>query len=85
MQVKLLGNMTGRCEHLSDPSIGWAIREIEQVNGHSSVTLNDGVPFSSDCFAGARVGDIYAVYHEGGDFCGCFGRIRRAILLEPAR
>jgi len=76
---------TGLCEHQSDPSLGWAIRQIKQVYNDNGVhvTLNDGITFSSHCFAGAKVGDIYAVFHESGG--GCFGMIRRAVLLEPAR
>ena len=72
----------GICQTLSDKSIGWAIRKIARVTDQT-VELNDGVSFDSPCFAGARAGDIWAVCHEGGT--GCFGRVRRAILLEPAR
>jgi hypothetical protein len=72
----------GICREQSDKSIGWAVRRIAKVSG-DSVELNDGVSFSSPCFSGARVGDIWAVCHESGGFC--FGRVRRAILLEPVR
>lgn len=67
------------CERISDGSIGWAIRRIEQVRGRS-VTLNDGVTFDSPCLSDAREGDIWAVKHEPGGFC--FGRIESAVCLS---
>jgi hypothetical protein len=74
----------GICWAQSDKSLGWTIRRIESV-GNGGVTLNDGVTFYSPCFAGAAAGDIWAVCHEAGVTCGCFGEVRRAVLLEPAR
>lgn len=72
----------GICWAQSDGKLGWVIRRIERAR-HESVTLNDGVSFCSPCFAGAAEGDIWAVCHEPG--IACFGQVRRAILLEPAR
>lgn len=72
----------GICWAQSDGKLGWAIRRIERAS-NDSVTLNDGVSFCSPCFAGAVEGDIWAVCHESGG--ACFGQVRRAILLEPAR
>lgn len=77
----------GVCEAQSDGSLGWTIREIRSVrptrDGGVSVELNDGISFSSACFVGAEVGDIWAVCHEHlSPFC--LGQVRRAIRLEPA-
>ncbi len=74
--------MGGICWEQSNGDLGWTIRRIEKAE-NESVILNDGVSFCSPCFARAVKGDIWAVYHESG--IGCFGQIRRAILLEPAR
>jgi hypothetical protein len=60
---------------------GWKIRTIKAAS-ENSVTLDDSVSFSGHCFAGAQVGDIWAVKHEKGD--ACFGKVRQAILLQPA-
>lgn len=70
----------GICDETSHGAIGWAIRRIESAT-ESSVTLNDGVSFSSPCFSGAKAGEIWAVKHEPG--AGCFGAVNRAVLLEP--
>ena len=71
---------SGICQLGSEGSLGWTIRQIISVNG-TSVELNDYVSFSSECFAGAVAGDIWAVKHEPG--AGCFGCVRQAILLQP--
>ena len=70
----------GICVEPSHGAIGWAIRRIESATEHS-VTLNDGVSFSSPCFSGAKAGEIWAVKHEPG--ASCFGAVNRAVLLEP--
>ena len=70
----------GVCVETSHGSIGWAVRRIDRATEHS-VTLNDGVSFSSPCFAGAKEGEIWAVKHEHG--AACFGAVNRAVLLEP--
>lgn len=79
-QVERLVRLPGVCSEISCGSIGWAIRVITSVSG-SSVTLNDGISFSSGCFRGASVGDVWAVRHEGGS--ACFGKVETAILLQP--
>lgn len=66
---------------LSAGSLGWQVRIIESTC-KKSVTLGDAVSFSSPCFAGARVGDIWAVKYEPS--FSCFGKIQQAILLQPA-
>lgn len=60
---------------------GWVIRVIHNTSDNS-VTLSDGISFSSDCFADANIGETWAVRYEEGGFLGV---IRRAVLLESAR
>ena len=69
-------------ERISDGSLGWTIRQILTSGSGGSVTLNDGVTFSSPCVASARSGDIWAVNHEP---CAglAFGQVRQAVLLRP--
>ena len=63
--------------------LGWTVRSIVASDENGTVMLDDGVSFSSPCFAHAQAGDIWAVHHEPGS--GCFGQVRQAVLLSPAR
>lgn len=67
---------------LSSGDLGWQIRKIKYSNG-DQVMLNDGVSFTSPCFAGAMPGDLWAVKHEPGN--GCYGCVKSAVLLESYR
>lgn len=81
-QLEQLVKMPGVYKQLTDGGVGWAIRVIIRVQA-CAVTLNDGVSFSSPCFAGAAVGDVWAVHHEGGS--ACYGKVVEAVRLQAAK
>jgi hypothetical protein len=61
---------------------GWRVVKIIRVD-REAVTLDTGISFYSPCFAGAKVGDIWAAkLEDAGPFV--FGMIREAYLLETS-